>query len=180
MPSPAAPLDILADELRIDAADDYPRLERLWAQAIDYAETWTGLALWSRSITLWAEDWRDVVLPVSPVASVSAVQYVDDYDGVTKTLPGTSWYLDRSDGPLLRIRFTERYSSLPAVRPGTVQVSYVAGYDEIPPAIQRALHSLVASWYANPESSAPVELSEVPLSTRAILDEHRIRVGAFR
>jgi len=94
-----------------------------------------------------------------------------DANGSTVTMPTTEWWTDDSEAVLALEFITDR-----TMKDGTLAtVTYVAGYSEVPQALQQCIVALVGAWYANPEASAVVALAEVPLSYRYIIQQYAAR-----
>ena len=59
-----------------------------------------------------------------------------------------------------------------------IEVVYVAGNATEPPDMVQAVISIVGAWYNNPEATAPVMLTSVPLGAIYLLDHYRVK-GPF-
>lgn len=170
MAQPPIPIDILKTRLRIDADEDDVILTTLCIAAGEMIQRELGIRLTSSSVTAKIASFRRFVPPVQPCTSFTSVIYKDP-SGATVTMPTSDWYTDESN-ELLAIEFL----STPAFKEGEFPtVTYVAGYSQVPHALQQAIVALVGAWYANPDATAPVALSEVPLSLKYILSAYSTR-----
>jgi len=174
MAQPPIPIDILKTRLRIDAEADDVIMTTLCIAAGEMIERELGIGLATATRTAKIDRWRRFIPPVQPCTSVTSVTYYDTGNTLI-TMPAADWYVDQTD-ELLAVEFIEE----PAVKEGTFPtVTYVAGYTQVPHALQQAIVALVGAWYANPDATAPVALSEVPLSLKYILSAYSTR-GALR
>lgn len=170
MPAAPIPIDILKTRLRIDADEDDVILTTLCIAAGEMIERELGIRLSSATRTAKLDRWRRFILPVQPATSVTSVTYYDSGNVLT-TMPATDWYIDQTD-QLLALDFLEK----PSIYEGTFPtVTYVAGYANVPHALQQAIVALVGAWYANPDATAPVSLSDVPLSLKFIMSAYSAR-----
>lgn len=170
MARPPIPIDILKTRLRIDADEDDVILTTLCIAAGEMIERELGIGLSSTTRTAKLDRWRRFIPPVQPCSSVTSVTYYDTGNNLV-TMSTDDWYVDQTDAALA-LEFLEA----PAVREGTFPtVTYVAGYTTVPHALQQAIVALVGAWYANPDATAPVALSEVPLSLKYILSAYSTR-----
>lgn len=160
--------------LVIDYSRDDARLSDLLSAAIDLVERATGRAIRQRDHVQYFESFgRAFLLAVAPVRSISAIQYERDTDGGTATLPAENWYLDNTALPLVRVRFR---GSMPTdVRPASPRVLYSVGDYTLPSGLSQCIISLVGLWYNHPEAAGPVNLSELPLSFRFVLEQYRMQ-----
>jgi len=159
--------------LRIDYTTDDAELTRLVAAAVAWVERYCGFALTSAARTFYASDWSDVAFPIQPVTALASVAYTDLEGNPATLVAGTDYYWDRS-GSIDVLRFLDEP---PDMKDGTLAtITYTAGYATEPDEVVQAVISLVGAWYNNPEATAPVQLSNVPLGAQFLL-EH-LRLGA--
>jgi len=97
---------------------------------------------------------RQVVLPYSPLSSVSSIKYVAS-SGTTTTLPTSDYIVSANDRPG---RISEAYSATwPDCRDfeNNVTITYIAGHTSsstgVPNNIKQALRHVVGEWYRNRE-----------------------------
>lgn len=160
------PLSTIKSALKIDYADDDADLIRLREAALDLVERKTELILSPKARTLYLASFKDTLLPDHPFNSLTSVQYQDS-SNATATMPASDYWVDRTDGPMVKLRFLEA----PAIYEGTaITVTYNAGYSVVPNEIVHAVIALVGAWYNNPEAFQPIGLTTVPLSVEYILN----------
>ncbi len=112
-----------------------------------------------------------LVIPVSPVISISSVTYVDA-DGATQTLAGSAYALiDKTETPTLYPVYGTEW---PTVRdfPGSVVVTFDAGYGEamedIPAPLRQAVLQSVADALRFGGNVATTSTMELPASARRL------------
>jgi uncharacterized phiE125 gp8 family phage protein len=160
------PLSTIKSALKIDYTDDDADLIRLREAAMALVERRTELALTPSARTLYLASWKDTLLPDHPFNSLTSVQYQNSSNATT-TMPASDYWVDRTDGPMVKLRFLEA----PAIYEGTaITVTYNAGYSVVPNEIVHAVIALVGAWYNNPEAFQPIGLTTVPLSVEYILN----------
>lgn len=170
MASIPVPIDVLKTRLRIDVEADDVILTTLCIAAGEMIERELGIGLASATRTAKIADFRRFIPPVQPCTAVSSVTYTDA-SGATITMPAADWYTDQTQ-ELLALEFLDA----PAFKEGTFPtVTYTAGYTQVPHALQQAVVALVGAWYANPDATSPVALSEVPLALKYILSAYSAR-----
>jgi uncharacterized phiE125 gp8 family phage protein len=182
--------------LRVDSSDEDTLIDTLIATARQIVEDFTGRAIitqtWKLTLDKWPLDcrgwlaWlevntsteRAILLPRSPLASVTSVKYYPDdlgaqatlsastYRVITGTLPGAVFLKSSEDWPVLDIR------------PDAVEIIFVAGAADAtttPKQLTHAILLLVAHLY---ENRAPVNVgnivNEIPFTVRALLESQRV------
>ena len=157
------PLLTIKEALKIDYDEDDRELLRLREAATALIERKTQLGLCVREHVAYLRKMTEVLFPWHPLVSVSSVKYTSD--GTLVTMPATEYWLDKTDRmPILRFLETHEPDD------GTmIEVTYTAGYSEIPAELVRAIVSLVEHWYNNPGASTPAALTETPLGLQFIL-----------
>lgn len=159
------PLSTIKSALKIDYSDDDTDLTRLREAAIALVERRTEMLLSPQARTLYLASWTDTLLPDHPFNSLTSVSYQNSSNATT-TMPSSDYWIDRTDGPMVRLRFLEA----PAIYEGTaITVTYNAGYSAVPNEVTHAIIALVGAWYNNPEAFQPIGLTTVPLSVEYIL-----------
>lgn len=159
------PLSTIKSALKIDYSDDDTDLIRLREAATALVERRTELLLSPQARTLYLADWSHTLIPDHPFNSLTSVTYYNGSNVLT-TMPSSDYWVDRTDGPMVRIRFLEA----PTIYEGTaISVNYNAGYSSVPNEITHAIIAMVGAWYNNPEAFQPIGLQTVPLSVEYIL-----------
>lgn len=121
---------------------------------------------------------RYVVLPRSPVKSVSSITYVAS-EGTTTTLPSSDYTASIYDQPS---KIGEAYNAVwPDVRhqPNAVVVTYVAGHSTVsagvPENVKHAIRMVVGHWYRNREAVLTGSISkEIEMGVDALLESEHV------
>ena len=161
-------------------SDDDTYLAALCAAATKYAQKYTGLYFITQSLTIRYDRFpcnNQIVLPLAPVATLSAVKYLD-VDGTEQTLSAS---LYGSDLKSLPPRIYPAYSQVwPVVRgiQAAVRIEVIAGFgaagSDCPPGIVHAIKLLGGHWFRTRESVSEGQMYEVPMAVTALLDAERI------
>ena len=160
------PLSTIKSALKIDYDDDDLDLIRLREAASALVERRTQTVLSPSTRTMYLADWSDTLIAEHPFNSISAVEYYDGTNSKT-TFPSSSYWIDRTQGPIPVLRFLDA----PGIYPGTaITVTYNAGYTSVPNELVHVIIALTGAWYNNPEAFQPIGLQTVPLSVQFILD----------
>ena len=190
--TPPVTLPITVDQAkaqsRITAVDtSQDDLISLYIQtAVRYAERRLGRQLMTSTYKYVTDCLPDdyskwIELPVSPVQSVTSVQYIAD-DGTLTTWDSNLWVSDLISEPA-RIRPIYQ-GSWPVYQQtlNAIQVTFVAGYgnaSSVPPELKTAILMLTAHLYENRETTTDVALMEVPYAVNAQLDLYRWHPNSF-
>jgi uncharacterized phiE125 gp8 family phage protein len=168
---PLPDLATIKTALKIDYTYDDAEIIRLRDAAIAFIEDYCGISIADNTHNLYISYWMKTRFDIQPFASVNYVNYVDS-TGATVTMPSTDYFLIRSHPPSVYINFKE----FPSIYEDTeILINYNTGYDELPDHITQAIIAITGAWYNNPESTAPITLTEVPLSARFILENLKSR-----
>lgn len=177
-------LEEVKAHLRVEVPNDDTLIVIYIAAARQWCESFTRRAFmpqtWDVYLDGFPED--EIEIPLSPVASVTYVKYIDG-NGVTQTLAdGTDYTTSISTGPSAGRTTIEPYfdTSFPTPRdqPDSVWYRYVAGYADaasVPGPIRAAILLLVGHLYANREAVvAGTIASEVPFTIKNLLYPFRL------
>lgn len=157
--------------LKIDYSTDDTELTRLISAANAFIFDYTGVSLETAKKTQYLSWWMKTRFTDAPFVSVDSVKYYNSSNALT-TMPSTDYFIIRSEPPSVYINFQE----FPTVYDGTeIQVNYTIGYADTPEHFTQLVIALVGAWYNNPEATAPISLSTVPLSAQVILDMMRTK-----
>lgn len=179
------PLTVTAakDFLRVTHSDDDDLIRNLIVHARETLEIRTQRSLITRTLKLTLDTFpptRTIALPMSPLQSITSVQYIapgatslstfssDYYTADTVRLPGRlilksdySWPTTADDG-------------------NAVEITYVAGHgsavSSLPMNLQQALLLYVSHGYLNRQIVSPVAMSKVPDSVSDIEFTYRIHM----
>lgn len=159
---------------RINRIDEDPLIEAFLRAAREYCETHTrrqlSPATWRMTLDRFPAC--EIRLPLPPLQSVTSITYVDG-NGDVQTLAADRYEVDASSQPG-RIHPAYGYS-WPITREqlGSVNVTFVAGYSDVPATITTAIKLLAAHYYENREAVTAGALTEVPLAVESLLlSEH--------
>lgn len=164
MPQLPIPIDILRTRLRIEVESDDTDLAALCIAAGELIERETGVLLRSQTVVEKIASWRRTVLRKGPISAITSVSYTDT-NGAPQTLPAAEWFTFEDD-ELIVLDFDTSAAIKENTQP---TVTYVAGFTDVPHALQQCIVALVGAWYNNPEASNVAALAEVPLAYRHII-----------
>jgi hypothetical protein len=164
-------LSTIKKALKVDYITDDQELLRLRDAAISFISDYTGVSLTAKSKTQYISYWMRTRINTYPFISISTVKYYNT-SNVETTMPATGYFLDLEQEPSVYINF----SDYPQIKENTqIAITYTTGYSVLPAEIEQLVIGLVGAWYNNPEATAPITLSVVPLSAMFILDNMRIK-----
>lgn len=160
--------------LRVDAADDDTLIAALIVAARNQAESRTGRALvtqqWRLDLDRFPVDTID--LPLPPLQSVESVTYLDAY-GVRQNLAESEYTVIANETPGSVIPDYGKTWPGCRVTPGSVQISFTAGYGlaaAVPQDIKQWMLVQISQWYENRDAEQKAELGFVD----GLLDPYRI------
>lgn len=171
--------------LRVDGDDEDLVIGGYIQAATDYLEARHGIL----GRALVTQTWRltqasftsQIDLPVTPLQSVSSVNYYDK-DNVAQVVPSSDYrVVADDDDPYIEL---VSGASWPVAynRPDAVWVDYVAGYggvEDVPEAIRQAAHILVAGWFQNREPVSQGAAPAIEFSVKMLLTPYRRASGLF-
>lgn len=176
--APAAEPVTLAEarnHLRVDDPSDDALIDGLVVAAREWAEAFTGRAMitqtWDYSITAWPSSGTPIVLPRSPLQSVTWVRYRDAADAV-QTLDAASYLVEP---PLIDLAKGATWPTLSAARAYPITIRIVAGYGDrnlVPQAVRQAILLIVGALYERRGADA---VESAPGAARALLLPYRAR-----
>lgn len=159
-------LQQLKTALKIDYTTDDQELLRLIESVTTFIENYTGVTITPKKKQMYIQYWMRTRFEAYPFSSIDSVKYYNSSNALT-TMTNTEYFLDRTDPPSVYLNFSE----FPSLYENTfIEINYTAGYAETPKDIQQAIIAFVGAWYNNPEATAPINLSVVPISAQFILD----------
>lgn len=166
----------LREHLRIVHTADDAYLNTLINAAVDYVERAVQRAVSQNSYRHKRADWGSngrLVLPWSPLVSVTSVQYYDTANTL-KTLD-SSYYRVASHKDPGWIEWVKGKALPPLyARSDAVLVEYQAGYSTCPGDLRQALLLLAAHWYEHREAVGERQLYPTPAALDAIFRAYRI------
>lgn len=171
-------LDEIKAHCRVTHADDDVYLIGLVAACREYAETLTRRSFVSTTWRLTLDDWPSVrtgnfgstsdsiILPRSPVASVTSITYIDTAEA-TQTLATSVYELSNTTEPAtIRLKYGQSWPSVLG-HPECITVTFVAGYgayDEVPEIAKAAIKLHVSHLYENREAVTPASVGDQTFS----------------
>lgn len=173
-------LDEAKDQCRVTGTAEDTLIQSYIQAAALHIENVLGRSLMPQTWQAYMDTFQDsMLLPRSPVQSVTSVQYYDP-DGNLQLLPTTNYAVDNVDeeGPAWVVKATNTEWPLIAVGINNVIIEYVAGYIAVPDDIKHAAKLLVEHFYDN---RAPVLTSrsanasiQLDFTVDALLANHRM------
>lgn len=161
--------------MRVDSSDEDTLIGNLAAASRAYFEMTTSrqciTATWVYKFSVFPAT-GDLILPISPLQSVTSIQYVDTA-GDTQTW-GSSLYTVDTASDIGRVRpiYDEDYPSSRGYD-GDVTVTFIAGYgdaaSDVPDGALTAIQLLASNWFENREPNAAISLSEVPMALQTLI-----------
>jgi len=175
-------VEVALEHLRLeDSSPDIELVRTLIVAARQWVEQYCRRALVTQTwkVVLDAFPCGELMLPLSPVQSVSAIEYIAPGE-TTLTTWGAAYYVVATAGIRGRIWPAPGMSwpSTDLQRPETVEVEYLAGYGEaptVPKAILQAMLLLIGHWYENREATiSGTIIADVPMGVQALLGPYRV------
>lgn len=147
--------------LRLDGTDEDTLIASLIITSRLHVEAALGLALITQGWSYFFDAWppgRDVILPLRPVQTVTAVKLYGA-DTSVSVVPVDTYLLDGSSTPARLVRSAALTWPTPSRIANGIEVCLVAGYGtdaaSVPAPIRQAILLLVAHWYEHRE---PIEI----------------------
>jgi hypothetical protein len=123
----------------------------------------------------WWWDTQCIYLPRAPLISVDSFKY-QAVDGTTQTLPTSGYILDSDSEPARILPAYNAYWPTALQVPNAIQITYTAGYQNIPQTFLLAMRLAITAWYENPSDFyiGAGAVTSLPLGTQRLLQAHRI------
>lgn len=158
--------------LRVDDSAEDVLISALIAAACDAISEESGR-------TLAAETWEiadtgfsgNVILPRSPVVSLTSVKYYVDGVLTTDTLANYRLY-ETEDRTMVGPIETASWPTVQTRPDGTI-IRFVAGYTTLPPALHQAVLLMIGHLFSNREATGEA-MAELPLGLHHLVGLHRI------
>lgn len=176
---PVLDLDTVKRHLGVGHNDDDDLISLYLDAATAAVEGPTGIGIPLRSatyrLTLDAFPCDSITIPLRPVTAVTSVQFKDT-SGVTQTLTPTAYVADFAMGTVSRAIGGSWPPTAPL--PGSVTITFTAGFATIPADLQAAVLLLVGHYYRNREAVVGTEGSvtpmALPMGSETIFSRYRI------
>ena len=173
-------LPVSADDLRsmgrLDDYEDAIVIEKLIEAAARMVGEYAGRSLleetWALSIP--AIHRRDLMLPKSPVRSITSITYFDGADA-EQTANVSDFYLMKDDDrAILRPKSGESWPAANTDRDDAITITFVAGYTDIPPTLVHAVKMMALHLVNNREAVSDIRTYEVPLGIQNLINVERL------
>ena len=163
----------LKSHLRVDVSDDDTLISSFRDAAISWVQEITGRVLGDVDCVVYIDTFKPVTLDVSPVNSISSIQYID-HSGNIQTLSSNSYFVDIA-GSHARIRFHD-VPDLHDYALNRVIVNCNVGHAEssIAKPIIHAVRLLVGHMYENRTAAEIRSVNEIPFGIHSLLSPFRI------
>lgn len=173
----AVSLAAAKDHMNIDFTDDDALIEMIIEAARDSVENETGRVLITRTLVEQRNCLASEMELSHTAQSIASIQYIDT-DGATQTLAATEYVVDTARTPaLVTVAYGKTYPSIRSTH-NAVTITYVTGFgdnaQDVPSALRSAMLLLIAHLYENREATAPININEVPMSTKYLLGPYKL------
>ena len=173
------------DHLRFTDSSEDTLISALIVAARQHIENLTGRALITQTLELQLDGFpatRKILLPSSPVQSVSSVKYYDT-DGALQTWSSTEYQVVTSQiVPVIAPASGYDWPETDTDTLASVQVRYIAGFGNaaaIPEPIKQAMRLLIGHLFTNRESVVVGTISQiVPKTVEHLISPYRVVYGA--
>ncbi len=149
--------------LRVDHGDEDQLIASLITAARIHLETMLGLVFITQHWSLFLDEWpqsSSVVLPLSPVQSITRLTLYDESDGAGVINP-SNYFLDALSQPARLIWRGSTTRPWPERHFNGIEIALTAGFgaaaSDVPQPLRQAVRLLVAHWY---ERRDPVGLGD--------------------
>jgi hypothetical protein len=155
----------------ISSVKDDERIEALILSVSQLVKTYCGNSIvdyyTSAKVEEFSISWGTnlVQLTESPVNSVTGIQYRDGFDQSYLTLPTTEYFLEKSTDSIYRVTTSGIAKNWPT-GPGSVKVTYTAGYETTPADLKLAVFDLI-TYYLKDEHKARQTLAGASIQNQA-------------
>jgi len=161
--------------LKVSGNDEDAIITLLISAARESAEKYLRMALISQTITEKFSRFSDygLRLSISPLISVTSVQYVQP-GGSTVTLSNNIYdVLDETKPPLIYRKYGQSFPTVEPT-PEAISVTYSAGFGatgaSTPTPIKLAMLLMIADWFDNRTDT----VRTMPTASRILLDQFRV------
>jgi uncharacterized phiE125 gp8 family phage protein len=172
--NPVVSLSEAKSHLRVDDSDEDYLIAELVSSATEHVQRLTRRQFVHATYRLSLDTFTSCIrFPISPVASVASVQYVD-LQGVAQTLSADLYKVDTDSEPARIVPANGQ--SWPSARSevGAVRIDFVAGYSAtgggVPSDARAAVKLLLGHLYENREASiVGAAANELPLGVKSLV-----------
>lgn len=165
-------LQQIKNALKIEYDTDDAELLRLRDAVMAFIYNETGVNCSPKQYTQYCDYWMKTRFDEYPFIEVKSVKYYNS-TGTLTTMPSTDYFLDKSKAPN---SYFINFSEYPDLKDNTqIEITYTAGYADLPKDLAQCVIAFVGAWYNNPEALSPITLQEVPVSAKFILEGWKTR-----
>lgn len=162
---------------RVDHDDDDTQLTAMLQAAHRAVAEMSGRALTQETWRVAVGGWHrgPVVLPRTPVQSISSIKYWDS-DDTDQTATVSDFYLMQGDDrAIVRPKAGTLWPSANTRREDAIRIEFVAGYAAVPETLKRAVMLMVAHLYEHREAVVTGTIAtEMPLSVQTMIGVERV------
>lgn len=172
----------LKAHLRIDMTDDDAVVAGMGVAARRLVEEYTGRRLMPRTEQLLLDSFppcRQIMIPAAPVSAIGPLTYYDDANNPT-VYPSANYITDFS-GPIgmLVLKYGMIWPILGSNRRpvNVATVDFSSGYAsaaQVPEPLTLAIKMLTGHFYENREATSMLDVKEVPLGMRHLMDPYKV------
>ena len=163
--------------LIVEHNEDDAYIQTLTQAATAHIETEVCGPVMKRPYTWKLDCWPSTggfCLPRHPVLAITDIKYID-VDGVEQTLAPANYELIVSDGALRSVVRPAYNTDWPALSDGynRVTITFDAGYDSAPKAIQQGILLIVGSLYRDREESTTKPSNKVAVAAENLVRQFK-------
>lgn len=177
----AVTLEEAKEHLQITGNDEDGYIYALTKAATQYFDVPDGLInralitqTWKVSVSK-AEN-NCIYLPVTPIQSVSSIDYYDTDDVSQSLTVGDFWLIANSGKAYITPKNGVSWPST-STRADAISVTFVAGYgddeSDVPDLIRQAVLLTVRHWFDNRSATSDYAIREVPMAIESIVNIYR-------
>lgn len=171
-------LSDVKDHSVVEITDDDSLLSGFISQSRAHLENETKRAFITQTWDYYLDGFSDeMVIPKSPLQSVTAITYVDD-NGATQTLSASVYTVDAySDLGRVVLAYGQSWPTTRDVI-NAVKITFVCGYgsaSSVPESLKLAINLLVNDFSENRGDSSVISLTSLPVGVEALISPHRVR-----
>lgn len=170
--------------LTTDATDVTAQPEDTLVAALITAARQSAEEYLNRAIAEATYEYRgasfDMAIPMAPVQSIVSLKYVDTA-GALQTVLAPAYELAGTPAePLIRAAYGTSWPSDVRGQDDSIRLQFVAGYsagNPLPKPIYQAVLLMVGHLFENREDSTALQLRELPMGAKFLLNPYRIGMG---
>ena len=162
----------LKNHLRVTSSDEDSLVNSYRTAACQFVENYCNTRLTSQSVYFYAQAFGAIgEFQISPVISVSAVEYKTSKTGSYITLDSANYYVEKARIPALIKFMTAPSTDGDALAP--IRVTATCGYATTPEPLVHAVRLLVGHYFENRQAAEVGNIKEIPLGIKSLLNTYR-------